>query len=149
MSLGVVMGAEEIEAFLDEVFPQMRQDGKVFRTVSVEPGRTVVRFEPNERHMRPGNTLSGPSMFALVDVAAYIAVLAHVGPQALAVTTSANLNFLHRPAPGPLSCETRLIKLGKRLAVTDALVTDEGGRIVAQASLTSSVPPRAPSASSA
>lgn len=141
MTTKPVMTAAEIEAFLDGVFPQMMQDGKVFRTQTVEPGVVTVRFEPNERHMRPGGTLSGPSVFALIDVAAYIAVLAHVGPVALAVTTGATVNFLHRPEPGPLLCETRLIKLGKRLAVTDALVRDEADRIVAQASVTYSVPP--------
>jgi uncharacterized protein (TIGR00369 family) len=70
-------------------------------------------------------------------------VLAHIGPVALAVTTNLNINFLRKPAPGPLSCTCRLLKLGKRLAVIDASIFDEGGdNLVAHATATYSIPPR-------
>lgn len=137
-----VMTVSEIEAFLRAEFPQMYLDGEVFSLAAVEPGRAVVGFAPAERHLRPGGTVSGPSLFTLADVAAYIVVLAHVGPVALAVTTSLNINFLHRPEPGPLACTATILKLGKRLVVVDLVIRDAAEVIVAQATGTYSVPPR-------
>ena len=137
-----VMTVEEIDRFLRRDFPQMWQDGEVFSVDAVDRGRVVMRCEPAERHLRPGGTVSGPTLFTLADVTAYVAVLAHVGPVALAVTTNLNINFLHRPRPGPLLCEGTLLKLGKRLVVIDTLIRDDADRVVAQATGTYSVPPR-------
>ena len=135
-----VLSAESLRAFFDEAFPQVREGG--FTVESVEPGEAVIRLATREHHLRPGGTVSGPTLFALCDTGAYAVILAHVGPQALAVTTSAHVDFLVRPAPGALSCRTRLLKLGRRLAVTEAHVTDEVGTVVARASLTYSLPPK-------
>ena len=137
-----VMDVGEIEAFLRAEFPQMYLDGEVFTPASVSPGEVVMACRPTERHLRPGGTVSGPTLFALADITAYVAVLAHIGPVALAVTTNLNINFLHRPAPGPLRCTGTILKLGKRLVVVDTVTRDGEGRIVAQATGTYSVPPR-------
>ena len=137
-----VMDLPGIEAFLRTEFPQMYLDGEIFSLVAMEPGAVTVRLDPIERHLRPGGTVSGPTLFTLADVSAYIAVLAHVGPVALAVTTNLNIDFLHRPRPGPLSATARILKLGKRLVVVSASIEDEAGRLVAHATATYSVPPR-------
>ena len=137
-----VMGVAAVEAFLRAEFPQMYLDGEVFSVAVIAPGRVTMRCEPGERHLRPGGTVSGPTLFTLADVTAYVAVLAHVGPVALAVTTNLNINFLHRPAPGQLTCTGTILKLGKRLVVIDTVTRDGEGRIVAQATGTYSVPPR-------
>ena len=72
------------------------------------------------------------------------AILAHIGPVALAVTTSLNINFLRLPKPEPMFCTCRLLKLGKRLAVVDATITQASveGADVAHATATYSIPPR-------
>ena len=75
-----IMTADEINAFLETDFPQIHTDGRVFHVTEVSPGRISMTFDPAERHLRPGGTVSGPAMFALADVAAYAAVLAHIGP---------------------------------------------------------------------
>ena len=138
-----VMTLAEIHAFLETDFPQIHTDGRVFEVVAVGDGGAAMRFDPNERHLRPGGTVSGPSMFTLADVAAYVAILAHIGPVALAVTTSLTINFLRLPKPEPMLCTCRLLKLGKRLAVVDALITQESVEgAVAQATATYSIPPR-------
>jgi uncharacterized protein (TIGR00369 family) len=143
MKLTPVMDAEALNRFLETDFPQIHTDGKVFDVTVVGPGMVVMRFVPNDRHLRPGGTVSGPTLFALADVAAYCVVLAHIGPVALAVTTNLNINFLRKPEPGPLSCTCRLLKLGKRLAVIDASIFDEDGdNLVAHATATYSIPPR-------
>ncbi|MBN9056822.1 PaaI family thioesterase [Shinella sp. PSBB067] len=143
MELTPVMDPEALNRFLETDFPQLHTDGKVFEVVDVSPGSVVMRLMPNERHLRPGGTVSGPTLFALADVGAYCAVLAHIGPVALAVTTNLNINFLRKPKPGPLTCTCRLLKLGKRLAVMEASIFDEDADdLVAHATATYSIPPR-------
>ena len=137
-----VMDAAALDGFLRAEFPQMFRDGDVFVIEAVGPGAARVRFEPTEHHLRPGGTVSGPSLFTLADVGAYIVTLAHVGPVALAVTTSLTINFLHRPRPGPLRCDARILKRGKRLVVTDVAIADARATLVAHATATYSVPPR-------
>lgn len=138
-----VMSLSEIHAFLETDFPQIHTDGRVFDVVAVGDGGAVMRFDPSERHLRPGGTVSGPAMFTLADVAAYVAILAHIGPVALAVTTSLNINFLRLPKPAPMLCTCRLLKLGKRLAVVDATISQNGiDGPIAQATATYSIPPR-------
>ncbi|MCJ8521700.1 uncharacterized protein (TIGR00369 family) [Pseudorhizobium tarimense] len=138
-----IMSAGEIHGFLDKEFPQVHADGKVLTVLEVASGRLTMRFDPAERHLRPGDTISGPAMVMLADVAAYAVILAHIGPVALAVTTSLNINFLRKPKLVPLVCDCRILKLGKRLAVIDAVVTQEGQPgPVAQATATYSIPPR-------
>jgi uncharacterized protein (TIGR00369 family) len=143
MDLKPIMDAQALNRFLETDFPQIHTDGKVFDVTMVGPGMVVMQLVPNERHLRPGGTVSGPTLFALADVAAYCVVLAHIGPVALAVTTNLNINFLRKPKPGPLSCTCRLLKLGKRLAVIDASIFDEDGdNLVTHATATYSIPPR-------
>lgn len=139
--LAPVMTATEIETFIEEHFPQVHMDGRVLSIRSVEPGAITVRLDTNDRHLRPGGTISGPTLFTVADLAAYYAILAHIGPVALAVTTNLTINFMHRAAPGPLTCTARILKLGKRLAVTEAAMTDENSTLVAHATATYSIPP--------
>ena len=137
------MTAEEVSAFLDHCFPQMHADGRLYRLLSVAPGEAVLRFAPNERHLRPGATVSGPALFALADYASYAAVLAHIGPVALAVTTSLNITFMRRAALGILLGTARILKLGRSLAVIEVGVAAEGDKdLVAHAVATFSIPPQ-------
>ncbi len=138
-----VMTVEDLNRFLETDFPEIHTDGKVFEVTDVGPGTVAMRLSPSQKHLRPGGTVSGPTMFALADVAAYCTVLAHIGPVALAVTTNLNINFLRKPEPGPLTCDCRLLKLGKRLAVIEASISaGMKGDLVAHASATYSIPPR-------
>ena len=97
-----------------------------------------------DRHLRPGGTVSGPSIFGLVDVAMYLAILSRIGPVALTVTTSCAIDFMRKPAAGrDLLGEARVLKLGRSLAVGDVMVFSEGmAEPVARASLTYSIPPK-------
>ena len=143
MELTPIMDPEALNRFLEADFPQLHTDGKTFEVTQVGSGTIVMRLVADERHLRPGGTVSGPTLFALADVGAWCAVLAHIGPVALAVTTNLNINFLRKPEPGPLSCTCRILKLGKRLAVVEALVCGEdAGDLVAHATATYSIPPR-------
>src|SRR6056297_656626 len=139
--MGLQMTIEELEAFIAKVFPQVEGD---FVVEDLEEMRIRVRLVTSEKHLRPGGTVSGPSMFALADVAVYMAVLAMIGPQALAVTTNCSIDFMRKPESGKyLIAECRLLKLGRVLAVGDVLMVSQGSdKPVAPASLTYSIPPR-------
>jgi uncharacterized protein (TIGR00369 family) len=135
---------EETVAFLDSAFPQMAAGGRTYHLVDVSPGLARMRMDHHERHLRPGGTVSGPSMMALADYALYAAILASLGPVALAVTTSLNFNFLRRPGPHGLLGTARLLKLGRRLAVGEVHITGpDGGSLVCHATGTYAIPPGA------
>ena len=138
-----VMSAPEVLAYLDEVYPQIKENGDNITVVDVAPGTALVRLAADTKHLRPGGTVSGPTMFMLADLAAYSVILAHIGRVALAVTTNLNINFLMKPEPGPLDATATILKLGKRLVVTDIAISDSGGELVAHATATYSIPPRA------
>ena len=101
-----------------------------------------MRLDPIKRHLRPGGTVSGPTLFTLADVTSYLTILAHIGPAKHTVTTNLNINFMHKSLPGPIFCHCTLLKLGSRLAVVDSQMVDEVGTIVAQATATYSIPPQ-------
>ncbi len=135
------MDADALKAFLKAEFPQVGSD---FEIVHLDEKLLTVRLVTSEKHLRPGGTVSGPSMFGLVDVGVYLAILARIGPVALAVTTNCSIDFMRKPVAGAdLLAETRILKLGRVLAVGDVLVYSEGDdRPVARASLTYSIPPK-------
>ncbi|MCX7559905.1 PaaI family thioesterase [Sulfitobacter sp. F26204] len=139
--MAVVMSAEQLNTFLVEVFEQVADD---FHVDEVSEGRVVMRLLTSDKHLRPGGTISGPAMFGLADVAAYVVTLAHIGPKALAVTTNCSIDFMRKPEAGvPLIAEARLLKLGKQLSVSDVMLFSEGMNMpVARASLTYAIPPK-------
>jgi uncharacterized protein (TIGR00369 family) len=130
----------ELNAYLAEVFPQL--DGRI-EVVGMRPLHLRARMAAREADLRPGGTVSGPALFTLADCAFYMAVLAMLGSEALAVTTSCSIDFMRKPAPGELTAEARILKLGRVLAVGDVLVFSTGVEgPVARAGMTYSIPPR-------
>lgn len=137
------MTVDEVEAFIASEFPQMAYGGRSFVVESVGYGEASMRMLHHERRLRPGGTISGPSMMALADVALYVALLGAIGPVKLAVTTSLSINFLRRPDPGDLVAACRYLKIGRSLAVGEATLTSDGaGEPVAHVTATYSIPPR-------
>ncbi len=107
-------------------------------------GSVRIRRKVSDANLRPGGTISGPTMMAMADHAMYAVILAHIGPVALAVTTNLNINFLRKPEPVDLIAEARLLKLGKRLAVGEVSIFSDGFEddAVAHVTCTYSIPPR-------
>jgi uncharacterized protein (TIGR00369 family) len=132
--------AAEMNAYLREVFPQA-DVGETFVVEDVSEQGARLRLRCDDKHLRPGGTISGPTMFALADIALYVAILGRIGPVALAVTTNLNINFLRKPPAGDLIGEARLLKLGKRLAVGEvSIMSALGDELVAHAVGTYSIP---------
>ena len=134
------MNIDDLRLFMKREFPQLDDS---FEIVSIDDGVAIMHLHTNDQHLRPGGTVSGPSLFALADVAAYAAILGHIGPVALAVTTNLNINFLRKATPGTVKAVARILKLGKRLAVLEiSLTSDETNELIAHATATYSIPPR-------
>jgi len=138
----VAMTVEELERFLRREFPQgFHSDSGLGIEAAWERGcRVRQAFRPMS--IRPGGTISGPTMMALADFAMYVAVLATIGPVPLAVTINLNINFLRKAAPRDLVAEAWLLKLGKRLAVGEVTICSHGeAEPVAHVTSTYSIPP--------
>jgi uncharacterized protein (TIGR00369 family) len=131
----------ELERFLRDEFPQVFKPGSGLSIEEIWHGGAQVRQAYREDFMRPGGTISGPTMTALADFAMYVAVLSSIGPVPLAVTTNLSINFLRRPGAADLLAEAKLMKLGKRLAVGEVAIRSTGDmELVAHATSTYSIP---------
>ena len=136
-----VMTVEDLNEFSATEFPQL---GGVYVVEALGPMTARVRLRVNDSHLRPGGTVSGPTIFGLVDCAVYYAILAMIGPEALTVTTNATVDFMRKPEAGrDLIADVELLKLGRVLAVGDVRVVSEGSDdVVARDTLTYSRPPK-------
>jgi uncharacterized protein (TIGR00369 family) len=133
------MTTAELQEFILGAFPDAPS------TLVVEdsgPWGAVLRLPVTKAHGRPGGTVSGPALMALADAAAWLAILAQIGPVALAVTTSLHIDFLRKPALADVVAEGRLLKLGKSLGVVEVALRGAGAdEVVAKAQVTYSIPP--------
>lgn len=140
-----VMTATEVNEFLKQVYPELNGKDPDYQAVDVFPGGCTVRLNAGSRHIRPGGTVSGPSLFTLADIGGYVCVLTHAGADALSVTTSININFMRKAEPGPIDGVCRILKLGKSLMVFDIDIRNgSDGLTVAHATGTYSIPPKRP-----
>ncbi len=130
---------QAIQTFLVHDFGPLGAD---FRMDRVDDTGITLRLKVSPLHLRPGNVISGPSMFALADVAVYLAILSRIGLVPMTVTTNCSIDFLRMAvADRDLLAEARVLKLGRAMAVGDALLYSEGlPDPVARASLTFSIP---------
>lgn len=133
------LNADDLNRILQSEFPHHGDSLSIVETVDHMTAR--VRLPYHDRHLRPGETISGASLMTLADTAMYVAVLGMIGPILLAVTTNLNINFLRKPAKTDVIAECRILKLGSRLAVGDVTMYSEGDSApVAHATVTYSIP---------
>jgi uncharacterized protein (TIGR00369 family) len=135
------MTVAELEEYLQAVFPQVFSDGDI--TIESADGTScLLRQRYSDRMLRPGGTVSGPTLMALADFAMYVVLLSAIGPVGLAVTTNLNINFLRKGQPGQdVLAAARLLKLGKRLAVGEVnLLSGASPDPIAHVTSTYSIP---------
>ncbi len=125
----------ELSSYLDEVFPQVVNR---YRIVDLQQGYARVIQNITQENLRPGGTVSGPTIFSLVDIGMYILLLAHIGKEPLAVTTNCSIDFLNKPTMDEeLFADCNLLKLGKTLVVGEVLVkSSEKEALLARSSIT-------------
>ena len=128
---------EEIIEFLARDFPQNK-------CIVEEVGKAsaIVKQRIGTDELRPGGTVSGPVLMGVADLALYVALLGEIGIVPLAVTTNLSINFLRKPSPDrSIIGESRLIKVGKRLAVGEVnLLSGMSPDPIAHVTATYSIP---------
>jgi uncharacterized protein (TIGR00369 family) len=135
------MSVSELEQFLRTEFPQAFGNGDI--VIESADGETcLLRQHYSERMLRPGGTVSGPTLMALADLAMYVVLLSAIGPVGLAVTTNLNINFLRKGQPGQdVLAAAKLLKLGRRLAVGEVnLLSGTSPDPIAHVTSTYSIP---------
>ena len=135
------MSVKDLEAFLLAEFPQAFLSGDI--SIESADGTTcLLRQRYSDQMLRPGGTVSGPTLMALADCAMFVVLLSAIGPVGLAVTVNLSINFLRKGAPGQdVLAAARLLKLGKRLAVGEvSLLSGTLPDPIAHATSTYSIP---------
>jgi uncharacterized protein (TIGR00369 family) len=136
------MSVPELEEFLRKEFPQAFGEGSGIAIESADGVTSVLREHYRESMLRPGGTVSGPTLMALADYAMYVVLLSATGPVGLAVTTNLNINFMRKGPPGQdILAVAKLLKLGKRLAVGEvSLFSGPSTDPIAHVTATYSIP---------
>jgi len=133
------MTIDELHTFFEQGFGEERP----YRIEALEPGSLRMVIPANKVTLRPGGTVSGPTLMTLADASSYALILAHIGPVALAVTSSLHISFLHKPPLGGVVAHASFLKLGRTLAVVDVRLTGHDAHddvTVAQATVTYAIP---------
>lgn len=134
---------KELSNFLGREFPQVFGNDTEIVIDHLGYGDVVTRLLTQDKHLRPGGTVSGPSLMMLVDSTAYISVLSMRGKVAMAVTSSLNINFLRKPPKGDVICEVRPLKPGRTLFIVEASLysaDDPDHKLLAHATITYALP---------
>ncbi|HEX2561035.1 PaaI family thioesterase [Phenylobacterium sp.] len=130
----------QVQALIQRAFPKADPD-RMPKVTDAEPGRLrmVTPFQPEM--LRPGGVIAGPTLMSLADTAAYAIVLAHVGEQLMAVTSTLTIHFLRGAQPGDLTADTNLLRLGARSAVCDVRIwTESPDALAAHATVAYALP---------
>ncbi len=137
----MTLGLEELQAFLDEHFPQGAAYGSL---QDLGDGWAEMKLDVDDGHLRPGGTVSGPAMMGLADVTLYAALLSRIGPEPLAVTSNLNINFLRKPvAHKAIRARGTMLKVGRTMGVGEVFLYSEGSdEPVAHSTITYAIPLR-------
>lgn len=133
-----VLDVSALQHLLDTSFDDVPRP---YRIVAVTELGVTMRLDGDQVVIRPGGTVSGPTMMMLADAAAWMATMSRIGPVLLAVTSNLSIDFLRKPAPGPMLAEARLLHLGRRQSVSTVhLHSLDTGSLVAHATVTYAIP---------
>lgn len=131
--------APEVETLIRDSLPSADASG--FTVEEVRAGYARVRVPFAKWMLRPGNLVSGPTLFTAADAAMYALVMAHIGAEVMAVTANMNMHFLNAAPAGDVVAEARMLRLGLRLAVMEvSLFTGEDKTFVAHVTGTYALP---------
>jgi acyl-coenzyme A thioesterase PaaI-like protein len=136
-----VLTADELEQRLAAEFPELFNAESAMHIAALWHGGCRVRRGFTPSSLRPGGTISGPTLMTLADFTMYVALLGSIGWVPLATTSNLTINFLKKPGPHALEADCRLLRIGRRLAVGEIGIRSDGDEdLVAHATSTYSIP---------
>ena len=134
----VAMDPTELDAFLAAAFPASQLP---FRTTRADDDGVELVLPGDQVQLRPGGTISGPTLMTLADTVAYLAVVSRIGPERLTVTSHLAMDFVRKPPPAGLRATGEVLKLGRRQALIAVRIHSEiGDELVAYATVTYALP---------
>jgi len=122
----MIPSPDEVNAFFAEHFPSAHAAGH--RCVETGPGRVLARWRYDPTRLRPGGLISGPTQFALADVALWFLSFTVLGLAPMAVTTDMHIVFLRPAAGGDLVAEAQVLRAGKNRIVGEVQLWIDGAR---------------------
>ena len=129
---------ESLQSYLHDIYPHT---ANLISVEELSPHHATIRLFIQKEELRPGGTISGPTLFTAADCAFYCALLGMIGPKPLAVTSNVSISFYRKPKPVDVIGKARILKLGRVLAMGDCLIySDKEETPVAQASVTYAIP---------
>src|SRR5258705_13622823 len=92
------MTVADLERFLHVEFPQAFSGGDI-SIESADGVSCLLRQRYSDQMLRPGGTISGPTLMELADFAMYVGVLSALGPVGLGGSRHLTHNFLPQRQP--------------------------------------------------
>ena len=106
------------------------------RLVAIEPGRARFEIDADQRHHNPMGTLHGGILCDIADSAMGMAYASTLGEGESFTTLELKINFLRPITNARLVAEGTIVQQGRSAGMTECLVTDEKGRLIAKATST-------------
>jgi len=114
------MSPADIEAIIHRGVPLGADWG--VRVLAASPEEARLELPYNPALLRPGNTVSGPAIMGLADMAMWAVLLAGSEGRDESLTSNMHVNFLRTCGPGPIIATARLIKGSGRIVFGDIAV---------------------------
>jgi uncharacterized protein (TIGR00369 family) len=105
-----------------------------FRMVSVEPGRARFEMDADARHHNPMGTLHGGVLCDIADVAMGSAYASTLDDGESFTTLELRINFLRPVRAARLTADATIVQRGRTVGMTECVITDDQGRLIAKAS---------------
>ncbi|MBF4456182.1 PaaI family thioesterase [Acinetobacter sp. SK-43] len=120
----MILAKEQIISFLAQEFPQALEKTSI---VEITPKGAELLYRVDQSDLRPGQTVSGPTLMLVADFALYVAILGDLGLVAMAVTTNMTINFFRKPnGMQNIQAVCKLIKVGKTLVTGEVWLYSVG-----------------------
>ncbi len=104
-------------------------------------GTSLLEIQLEEKHLQPFGNVHGGVMASVVDAATFWATFPQVENGLGLTTVEIKVNYLAPVQKGRLKAEGRCIKMGKTLALGEAFVKDEEGKLIAHGTATMMILP--------
>jgi len=131
------MTDEEIEAMFTPGPPCSQLLGWRFLDANVAKGWIKVAFDAKPEFTNPAGRVQGGILSAMLDDTMGPAVLVKSEGALYPSSIDMNISFLAAAKPGPLTCEGKVLRLGRTIGFVEGTLSDAEGRLIVRA--TSSV----------
>lgn len=130
-----VSGLEQLRHMMEKNQQPGLADTLDIRLVEIEAGRVVVESKPGLHVYNPVGSVHGGFIASMLDYACGYSVMSRQGPGQSFTTLELKVSY-HKAikhSTGPVRAEGRVISIGRRVAFTEAKLTDAAGKLYASA----------------